>query len=65
MALTNVTAVVSNVKNFYGKFEKYLADKAFENNNISTDKMDQDQVANYDLAWVAAEIFAIDDETDA
>ena len=61
MALTNVTAIVSNVKNFYGKFEKYLADKAFENNNISTDKMDQDQVANYDLAWVAAEIFAIDE----
>lgn len=61
MALTDVTTIVSNVKNFYSKFEKFLADKAFEKNSISTEKMDQDQVANYDLAWVAAEIFAIDE----
>jgi (2S)-methylsuccinyl-CoA dehydrogenase len=61
MAITNVTAIVSSVKTFYNKFEKYLADKAFENNTVSTDKMDQDQVANYDLAWIAAELFAIDE----
>lgn len=61
MALANAQALLGNVKNFYTKFEKHLADKAFENNNISTDKMDLDQVANYDLAWIAAEIFAIDE----
>ncbi|HRP70816.1 MAG TPA: acyl-CoA dehydrogenase family protein, partial [Turneriella sp.] len=47
--------------NFYTKFERFVADKAVDNNNISTDKMDADQVANYDLAWIAAEIFAIDE----
>lgn len=61
MALTNVPAILHNAKNFYAKFEKYLADKAVENNSISTDKMDQDQVANYDLAWIAAELFAIEE----
>ncbi|AFM14614.1 acyl-CoA dehydrogenase family protein [Turneriella parva] len=61
MSLSQAQGIVKNVKAFYNRFEKYLADKAFENNNISTDKMDQDQVANYDLAWIAAEIFAIDE----
>ena len=55
MALTEARALTGHVKNFYNRFEKFLADKAVENNNISTDKMDQDQVANYDLAWIAAE----------
>ena len=61
MALKKAQALTAHVKSFYSKFEKHLADKAFENNNISTDKMDEDQVANYDLAWVAAELFAIEE----
>ena len=61
MSLIQAQAITTNVKAFYNRFEKFLADKAFENNSISTDKMDQDQVANYDLAWIAAEIFAIDE----
>ena len=61
MALKKAQALTAHVKSFYNKFEKHLADKAFENNNISTDKMDEDQVANYDLAWVAAELFAIEE----
>jgi (2S)-methylsuccinyl-CoA dehydrogenase len=61
MALKTAEALTAHVKKFYSRFEKYLADRAVENNRISTDKMDLDQVANYDLAWVAAEIFAIDE----
>ena len=61
MALKKAQALTAHVKSFYNKFEKHLADKAFEAGNISTDKMDEDQVANYDLAWVAAELFAIEE----
>ncbi|MBV6493501.1 MAG: (2S)-methylsuccinyl-CoA dehydrogenase [Turneriella sp.] len=61
MALETAKALTGSIKNFYAKFEKFLADKALDNNTISTDKMDDDQVANYDLAWIAAEIFAIDE----
>jgi len=61
MALERAAQLTAHVKAFYTKFEKYLADKAVDAGNISTDKMDLDQVANYDLAWVAAELFAIDE----
>jgi len=61
MSLKTAQTLTGFVKTFYNKFEKHLADKALENNNISTDKMDVDQVANYDLAWVAAELFAVDE----
>lgn len=64
MALDKAKALTGHVKGFYNKFEKYLADKAVEAGNISTDKMDLDQVANYDLAWIAAELFAIDEMID-
>ncbi|MBS0617126.1 MAG: acyl-CoA/acyl-ACP dehydrogenase [Spirochaetes bacterium] len=61
MALERAAQLTAHVKAFYARFEKYLADKAVDAGNISTDKMDADQVANYDLAWVAAELFAIDE----
>lgn len=59
MPLKDSLKLIESVQKFYARFEKHLAEKAFNGKNISTDKMDEDQVANYDLAWIAAEIFAI------
>lgn len=58
MSLKTASELVEKNAAFVAAFEKKLAESAEKEGRISVGKMDENQAANYDLAWAAAEIFA-------
>ncbi|MCS6972433.1 MAG: acyl-CoA/acyl-ACP dehydrogenase, partial [Leptospiraceae bacterium] len=61
MPLDQARSLTEAASNFYLRFEKFLAERAAVPGGISTEKMDEDQCAHYDLAWIAASLFAIEE----